>query len=118
MARLATYDDVFEFVRPFGAADRVLAGRITIYTTGLTRSAHERRGVVDLRGREAAAPHRYAVPVEDAADRSLFDAEPVTELVHRRAGSVVGDQPPDLSGAELPGAGGARRPRSLCSLRC
>ena len=35
-------------------------------------------GVVDLVGGEVAAAHRYAVPVEDVADRSPFDAEPVT----------------------------------------
>ena len=59
-------------------------------------------GVVDLVGREAAAAHGHAVPVEDGADRSPFDAEPVTELVHRRAGPVVGDQLLDLIGTELP----------------
>lgn len=64
-------------------------------------------GVVDLVGREAAAAHRHAVSVEDVADRSPFDAEPVTELVHRRAGPIVGDQLLDLLGAELPSAAGA-----------
>jgi hypothetical protein len=47
------------------------------------------------------------VPVEDVADRSPFDAEPVTEFVHRRAGSVVGDQLLDSIRAELPGTAGA-----------
>ena len=61
-------------------------------------------GVVDLLRREATAAHRHAVPMEDAADRPPLDAEPVTELVHRRAGPVVGDQLLDLIGAELPGA--------------
>lgn len=51
--------------------------------------------------------HRHAVPVENIADRSPFDAEPVTELVHPRAGPVVGDQLLDLLGSELPGAAGA-----------
>ncbi|QKV75798.1 hypothetical protein [Amycolatopsis sp. Hca4] len=63
-------------------------------------------GVIYLLGREAAAAHRHAVPVEDGADRSPFDAEPVTELVHRRAGPVAGDQLLDLLGAEFPGAAG------------
>lgn len=63
-------------------------------------------GVVDLLGREAAAAHLHAVPMEDVADRSPFDAEPVAEFVHRRAGSVVGDQLLDLLGVELPGAAG------------
>jgi hypothetical protein len=58
-------------------------------------------GVVDLLGREAAAAHRYAVPVEDVADRPPFDAEPFTEFVHRRAGPVVGDQLLYLIGTEL-----------------
>jgi hypothetical protein len=31
-------------------------------------------GVIDLLGRETAAAHRHAVPAEDAADRSPFDA--------------------------------------------
>ncbi|WP_414635982.1 hypothetical protein [Amycolatopsis sp.] len=65
--------------------------------------------MVDLVGGEAAAAHRHAVPVEDVADRSPFDAEPVTEFVHRRAGLVVGDQLLDLLGAELPCAAGASR---------
>ena len=52
-------------------------------------------------------PHRHAMPVEDVADRSPFDVEPVAELVHRRPGLVVGDQLLDLIGAELPRAAGA-----------
>jgi hypothetical protein len=64
-------------------------------------------GVVDLLRRETAAAHRHAVPVENGADRPPFDAEPVTELVHRRAGLVVGDQLLDLIGMELSGAAGA-----------
>jgi len=60
-------------------------------------------GVVDLLGRESAAAHR--VSVEDVAERSPFDAEPVAEFVHRRAGLVVGDQLPDLivTGVAVPG---------------
>jgi hypothetical protein len=61
-------------------------------------------GVVDLVGGEAAAAHRYAVSVEDVADCSPFDAEPVTEFVHGRAGPAVGDQLLDLLGAELASA--------------
>ena len=45
---------------------------------------------------EAAAAHRYAVPVEDGADCSPFDPEPVTEFVHRRTGLVARDQLLDL----------------------
>lgn len=60
-------------------------------------------GVVDLVGREAAAAHRHAVPMEDVADRSPFDAEPVAEFVHRRAGLVARDQLLDLIDTELPG---------------
>jgi hypothetical protein len=45
--------------------------------------------------------------VEDVADRPPFDAEPLTEFVHCRAGLVVGDQLLDLIGAELPEAAGA-----------
>jgi len=63
-------------------------------------------GVVDLLGGEATAAHRYAVPVEDVADRSPFDAEPVTEFVHRRAGLITRDQLLDLMGTELPGSPG------------
>lgn len=63
-------------------------------------------GVIDLLGREAAVAHRHAVPVEDVADGSPFDAEPVTEFVHRRSGLVAGDQLLDLIGAELPGPPG------------
>src|SRR5690606_4414351 len=63
-------------------------------------------GVVDLVGGEAAAAHRHAVPVEDVADRSPFDAEPVAEFVHRCAGLVARDQLLDLLGTELPGPPG------------
>jgi hypothetical protein len=35
MARLTPYDGVFEFVRPFGAADPLHVGRITTYATRL-----------------------------------------------------------------------------------
>ncbi|MFF0144113.1 hypothetical protein [Amycolatopsis sulphurea] len=45
--------------------------------------------------------------VEDGADRSSFDAEPVTEFVYRRAGLIAGDQLLDLLVAELPGSSGA-----------
>ncbi len=58
---------------------------------------------------EAAAAHRYAVSVEDVADRSPFDAEPVTEFINRRAGLVARDQLLDLIGTELPGPPGADR---------
>jgi hypothetical protein len=47
-------------------------------------------GVLDLVGGEGTAAHRRAVPVENVADRSLFDAEPSTRLVHGRPdGSCV-----------------------------
>jgi hypothetical protein len=69
----------------------------------------EMDGLVDLVGGEAEAAHRHAVPTEDVAGGSPFDAEPVTEFVHRRAGLVVGDQLLDLIGAELPGAAGSLR---------
>jgi hypothetical protein len=45
--------------------------------------------------------------VEDVADFSPFDAEPVTQFVHRRAGLIAGDQLLDLIGAELPGTPGS-----------
>ncbi|WP_157376787.1 hypothetical protein [Amycolatopsis balhimycina] len=64
-------------------------------------------GVVDLVWCEAAAAHRHAVAMEDVADRSPFDAEPVAEFVHRRAGPIVGDQLLDMLSAELLGAAGA-----------
>jgi hypothetical protein len=64
-------------------------------------------GIVDLVGRKAAAAHRHAVPVKDVADRSPFDAEPVTQFVQRRAGLIAGDQLLDLVGAELAGAPGS-----------
>jgi hypothetical protein len=63
-------------------------------------------GVVDLVGREAAAAHRHAMSVEDVADRSPFDPEPVTQFVHRRAGLIAGDQLLDLIVTELPGTPG------------
>lgn len=63
-------------------------------------------GVVDLVGGQSAAAHRYAVPVEDVADRSSFDAEPVTEFVHCRAGLIARDQLHDLIGTELSGTPG------------
>jgi hypothetical protein len=44
--------------------------------------------------------------MEDVADCSPFDAEPVTQFVHRQAGLIVGDQLLDLIGAELPGTPG------------
>ena len=52
--------------------------------------------------RRIGTPCRWRV--EDVADRSPFDAEPVTEFVHRRAGLVLGEQQLDLIGTELPGA--------------
>lgn len=63
-------------------------------------------GVVDLVGREAAAAHRHAVPVEDGADRAPFDPELGAQFVDRRAGLVAGDQLLDLLGTELPGTPG------------
>jgi hypothetical protein len=62
--------------------------------------------VVDLVGREAAAAHRYVVPVEDVADGSPFDPELSTQLVDRRAGLVAGDQLLDLIGTEWLGTPG------------
>jgi hypothetical protein len=44
--------------------------------------------------------------VEDVADRSPFDPEPVTQFVHRRAGLIAGDQLLDLIVTELPGTPG------------
>lgn len=64
-------------------------------------------GVVDLVGGGATAAHRHAVPMEDVADRSPFDAEPITQFVHRRAGLIAGDQLLDLIVAELPGTPGS-----------
>jgi hypothetical protein len=57
-------------------------------------------GGVDQVGGEAAAAHRDVVPVEDVADRSSFDAEPGTQLVHGGPGSVPGDEFLDLVGVE------------------
>lgn len=64
-------------------------------------------GVVGLVGGEGAAAHWHAVPVENVADRSPFDAEPITQFVHRRAGLIAGDQLLDLIVAELPGTPGS-----------
>jgi hypothetical protein len=63
-------------------------------------------GMGDLFGRQTAAAHRYAVPMEDGADRSPLDPEHLGQFVDRRAGLVAGDQLLDLLGTELPGAPG------------
>jgi hypothetical protein len=44
-------------------------------------------GVVNSAGREATAAHRHVLPPENAADRSPSDAEPITQLIHRGAGT-------------------------------
>jgi hypothetical protein len=61
----------------------------------------EADGVVDLLGGESAAAHRHVVSFEDVADRPPLDAEPGTQLVHRRSGLIVGDEFLDLIGVEL-----------------
>lgn len=73
--------------------------------------------VVDLLGGEAASAHRHTVPVEDVADRSPFDAEPGTQLVHRRPGLVSGDEFLNLISVELacPPWFGSVDGRSRCS---
>jgi hypothetical protein len=45
--------------------------------------------------------------MQDVADRSPFDADLITQFVHRRAGLVAGDHLLDSTGAELPGAAGS-----------
>lgn len=52
--------------------------------------------VVDLVRCEAAAAYLHAVAAEDGGNRSPVDAEPITEVVDRRAGLVAGDQLFDL----------------------
>jgi len=46
------------------------------------------------------------MPMEDAADRPPFDAEPITELIYRRAGLIAGDQLLDQLVGELPSTPG------------
>lgn len=58
-------------------------------------------GVVDLLGGEPTAAHRHVMSFEDVADRPPFDAEPGTQLVHRRSGLVPSDEFLDLAGDEL-----------------
>jgi hypothetical protein len=58
-------------------------------------------------GERPAATHRHTVPMQDAADRSPFDAELITQLVNLRAGLIGGDQLLDLLIVELPGSPGA-----------
>jgi hypothetical protein len=57
-------------------------------------------GSADLIDGEAAATHRHAVPTEDGAHRPPFDAEPGTQLVHRRSSLVTGDEFLNLVGVE------------------
>ncbi|WP_189260032.1 hypothetical protein [Lentzea flava] len=47
------------------------------------------------------------MPLEDVADRSPFDAEPVTEFVHSRTGLVARNQLLNLLDVELPGTQGS-----------
>jgi hypothetical protein len=64
----------------------------------------ETGGLDDRPGRrEATAAHWYAVPMEDGADGSPFDPEPITQLVHRLTRLITGDQLLDLIAAELQG---------------
>ena len=58
-------------------------------------------GVVDLLRRQPAPTHRDLVSVEDVADRTPFDAEPVAQFVHGCPGLVAGDEFLDLVGVEL-----------------
>jgi hypothetical protein len=50
------------------------------------------------------------VPLENIADRSPFDAEPITQVVHSRAGLIAGDQLLDLLVTELSGTLGSALP--------
>ncbi|GAB3501999.1 hypothetical protein [Amycolatopsis cihanbeyliensis] len=54
--------------------------------------AVEALGILDLVVGKAATPHGYVVEVEDGANRAPVDLERLGELVHGRAGPVVGDQ--------------------------
>lgn len=58
-------------------------------------------GSVDLIDGEAAATHRHAVPTEDCAHCPPVDAEPGTQLVHRRSSLIAGDEFLNLVGVEL-----------------
>jgi hypothetical protein len=58
----------------------------------------------DLIDGEVAATHRHAVPTEDGAHRPPFDAEPGTQLVHRRSSLVTGDEFLNLVGVESAGS--------------
>jgi hypothetical protein len=58
-------------------------------------------GVIDLYGGQAPAAHRHAVTVQDLADRSSFDTEPGTQLIHRLSTLISGDEFPNLIGVEL-----------------
>jgi hypothetical protein len=53
-------------------------------------------------GGEAALAHVHVVPVENGADGSSVDAEPITQLVGCRTGGVALDERLDLVGIELP----------------
>ena len=89
-------------------ADRVdVAARGVIEQRQGPAEVVEVDGVGDLAGREAAGAHRHAVPMENAADRSSFDTEPIAQFAHRRAGLIAGDQLLDLVVAELPGTSGS-----------
>jgi hypothetical protein len=74
-------------------------------------------GIVDLVGGETTLAHVHAVSVEDGADRSSVDAEPITQLVDSRSGLIAGDEFLDLIGVELAcpsGFGSVEGRRSGC----
>ncbi|WP_020641441.1 hypothetical protein [Amycolatopsis balhimycina] len=57
-------------------------------------------GSVDLIDGEAAATRRHAVPTEDGAHRPPVDAEPGTQLIHRRSSLVADDEFLNVVGVE------------------
>lgn len=57
--------------------------------------------LVHLVGGETASAYRYVVLVEDGADGTAVDAEPVAQLIGRRARRVALDQHLDLVRVEL-----------------
>jgi hypothetical protein len=85
----------------FGQHGGVVDAQVVTYSIERPAEVVEMDGLVDLQGGGSTAAHRHAASVENVADCASIDAEPCTQLVHRRSGLVAGDEFLDLLGVEL-----------------